>query len=79
MSELLNNPMLIFWGAITLMCIVPVIAGAWYKIRKAELEAGLKREMIERGMSADEICRVLHASPTHQIDETDEKHKERAT
>ncbi len=62
MDELLANQTLIFWTAIVLISGVPVVAHYWYKTRKAELEASLKREMIERGMSADEICKVLAAS-----------------
>jgi hypothetical protein len=33
----------------------------WLKHRQRELDAELKREMIERGMSADDIIRVLNA------------------
>jgi hypothetical protein len=52
---------LIFWGAILLICVVPSISYYLYKWRKSELEADLKHEMIARGMSADEIERVLSA------------------
>lgn len=51
-----------------LIAIVAIIAGAWASVRRvearaqiAELEAALKQQMIERGMSADEIERVLAA------------------
>lgn len=63
MHELLQNPAFIFWGSITLISVVPVVAHYWYKLRRHEIEADLKREMIERGMSADEIQRVLDARP----------------
>jgi hypothetical protein len=52
---------LIFWGAIVLICCVPSISYYLYKWRKSELETELKRDMIARGMSADEIERVLGA------------------
>jgi hypothetical protein len=78
MPEWANNFHLIFWGSITLICIVPVISGCWYKIRKAELEAGLKRDMIERGMSADEIERILQAPSNCRRDKAAREVGERA-
>lgn len=33
----------------------------WHKIRKAEITAALKRDMLNRGMSAQEIQTVLEA------------------
>ena len=56
-----ENSTLIFWGAIVLICCVPSISFYLYKWRKTELETDLKRDMIARGMSADEIERVLGA------------------
>lgn len=56
----LNNT-LIFWTAIVLICVVPSISYYLYRWRKTELDAELKREMIARGMSAEEIVRVLAA------------------
>ena len=51
-----------------LIAITAVIGGAWARVRRVELqahlaetEAVLKQQMIERGMSADEIVRVLDA------------------
>jgi len=61
-SEILNSPSAVFWIAITLMVIVPTIAQYWHKSRRDEIEADLKREMIQRGMSADDIVKVLRAS-----------------
>jgi len=52
---------LIFWIAIGAICIVPTISYFLYLWRKSELDAELKRDMIARGMSADEIERVLAA------------------
>ena len=52
---------LIFWIAIGAICIVPTISYFLYQWRKSELDAELKRDMIARGMSADEIERVLAA------------------
>ena len=44
--------------------IVAVVAGAWFKIEQLKSENELKRTMIERGMSADEIERVLSVRST---------------
>jgi len=65
MSEFFNNhgTALIFWTSFTLICVVPSIAAYWWKVRKAETEAALKHDMLARGMSAEEIERVLAASP----------------
>jgi hypothetical protein len=45
-----------------LTAIVATVAKYWQKARRDELDATLKQQMIERGMSADEIIRVLQAS-----------------
>jgi len=55
------NDTLIFWAAIVLICVVPSVSYYLYRWRKAELDAELKRDMVTRGMSADEIERVLAA------------------
>jgi hypothetical protein len=38
-----------------------IAADFWQRIRKAEIVAKLKHDMLERGMSADEIQDVLDA------------------
>jgi hypothetical protein len=60
--EVLQNPLFIIFGSVTLMAVLPTLGHYWYKARKAELEASLKQEMLQRGMSADEICQVLGAT-----------------
>jgi hypothetical protein len=62
MTELLQNPLLIIFGSLTITSVVSTAAYYWHKTQKAELEASLKLEMIQRGMSADEIERVLQAT-----------------
>ncbi len=49
-----------------LIAVVAIVCAAWTRVRRteaqahiAELEAALKQQMIEKGMSADEIERVL--------------------
>lgn len=56
-----QNTTLVFWGAIVLICTVPVVCHYWCENRRAEQEAALKRDMLQRGMSAEEIERVLAA------------------
>jgi hypothetical protein len=62
MHELLSNPIFIIFASITLMSVIPSVAHYWHKVRQAELEASLKHEMLQRGMSAEEIRGVLAAS-----------------
>jgi hypothetical protein len=43
-----------------LICgVVAIVMGVGLEIRKTELAAGLKKTMLERGMSADEIRMVM--------------------
>jgi len=41
--------------------LAAIIGMAWYKMNKVRFEIDLKRSMVERGMSADEIERVIAA------------------
>jgi len=61
-EHLLSQPVFIIFTSITIMSVASTAAYYWHKVRRAELEASLKHEMIERGMSAGEIERVLQAS-----------------
>ena len=64
MLELLKNPdpLLLICAWFTITSVTSTVAYYWHKLQKAELEASLKQEMIQRGMSADEIERVIQAS-----------------
>jgi len=42
--------------------IVAVITLQWRRVRVAEIEAALKQQMLERGMSPAEIEQVVHAT-----------------
>ena len=44
-----------------LFLAICVIAGHWLAHRRSELDASLKQDMLDRGMSADEIEKVLKA------------------
>jgi hypothetical protein len=67
MTELLKeNPWLII---VVLALLVPIfgivfgtVTGYLARVRQAELEAGLKQDMLARGMSAEEIRTVIEAS-----------------
>jgi hypothetical protein len=69
MSELFqgdSGQTLIAVIAILTICGGPFFVGAWVLWllhRKHERQDEMKREMIERGMSADDIVRVLNAGP----------------
>ena len=45
-----------------LIAITAIISGQWRRIRQAEIDAALKQEMLNRGMPAEEIERVVRAS-----------------
>jgi hypothetical protein len=56
------------WAALALIVVGGAVCSAvggvavqWRKARQAEVEAGLKAQMIERGMSAEEIERVIQS------------------
>ena len=45
-----------------LVCaITAIITGTWGKVRRTEIVAALKQDMLSRGMSADDIRTVLEA------------------
>jgi len=43
--------------------IIAIIAGVWHKHAQHKAETALKRQMIDRGMSAEEIAMVISAKP----------------
>jgi hypothetical protein len=46
-----------------LITLLSVRLGTWHKVRSEEIAAEIKRDMLDRGMSADEIKTVLDAGP----------------
>jgi hypothetical protein len=45
-----------------LLCgLVAIVMGIWHEHRKTEVSAALKQEMLNRGMTADDIERILNA------------------
>jgi hypothetical protein len=72
-------PLLAIAGGI-LIALTSIIANQWRRVRQAELqlrhaelEASLKQEMINRGMSVDEIRQVLEAKTSSSIRPADQK------
>jgi hypothetical protein len=48
-------------GGGLLIALVAVVGGIWKDVRRREIAAGLKHDMLDRGMSAEEIRMVLDA------------------
>jgi len=60
-QALFSHPETAVFGMIVLCVAIPVIASAWQKVARIRADTDLKQSMIERGMSVDEIERVLKA------------------
>jgi hypothetical protein len=48
-------------GGPMLVGLVAVVMGSWQKVRMTEQQTTLKRELLDRGFSAEEIVRVIEA------------------
>lgn len=57
-------------GCATLVVIVlvSVLSTYWHKVKSDQIEADLKRDMLDRGMTADEIQKVIEATPQSGMD-----------
>lgn len=53
--------LLVFFVVTGVTLIATTLITQWRKHRQAEMDAALKQEMLQRGMSAEEIERVLAA------------------
>jgi hypothetical protein len=65
--QYLVNPFGVAVVAIIFGCLAGIcssIATAWQRVRRAEIEATLKHRMLEQGMSADDIKKVLESGRT---------------
>ena len=69
MNELFTSPNAapVLGTGIMFICAAVIAVGCtiavqWRKARQTEVECALKQEMIERGMSADDILRVIAAT-----------------
>lgn len=56
------------WLVIGLLVLAGFVAVQWRKVRIAQENAGLKRQMIEQGFTPDDIVRVIQAdAPTRRV------------
>lgn len=57
-------------GCVTLVLVAlgSVLAGVWSAVRTKQIETDLKRDMLDRGMSAEEIEKVISAMPQSGFD-----------
>jgi hypothetical protein len=51
-------------GIVAVVFTFTIFIATIYKMHKNRLEDSLKRELLDRGMSADEIAAVVRARPT---------------
>jgi hypothetical protein len=56
------------FAALSIPAAVAIVAYFWYKLRRDEMLANLKRELSDRGMSAEEIRAVIEAAPHGSTD-----------
>ena len=49
-------------ACVLLVGIVRIISDAWERIRRAQIESDLKLDMLDRGLSAEDIERIVNAS-----------------
>lgn len=54
---------IIMLGALVLVLVALIVFGTICKMHKNRLDDALKRELLERGMSAEEIATVIRAKP----------------
>jgi hypothetical protein len=52
---------LFIFGGWVIVAIVRSFTDSWRRVREAEQSAALKQSMVEKGMSAEDIERVLNA------------------
>jgi hypothetical protein len=55
--------LLLVWCLVFIAFVTSVICATIYGMHKNRLENALKRELLERGMSAEEIATVIRAKP----------------
>ena len=64
-----------------MIAIVAIVASQWRKVRIAEMEGTLKQQMLDKGMSAADIEKVMNASPEFagQVGSTGDESLDKAT
>ena len=51
------------FAALSIPAAAAIVAYFWYKLRRDEMVTSLKRELSDRGMTAEEIRAVIEAAP----------------
>ena len=64
MPEIFGSFWFVLFASITITSVVATVAQAWQKVRRTEQEAVLKQEMLQRGLSVEEMERLLHTTST---------------
>ena len=62
MERLLTDPLFLVFSWLTLTSVVGSVGYYWSRARRDDQEAALKHEMLQQGMSADDIVKVIQAS-----------------
>ena len=60
--------LVLIFAAVSIPASAAIIANCWFKLRRDEMLVSLKRELADRGMSADEIRAVIEATPHGSTD-----------
>jgi hypothetical protein len=62
MPELLTNFYFLLYGMITIIVVVVTLARAWVVTHQASAELEFKKQLLQRGLSVEEIERLMTAS-----------------
>ncbi len=60
--HIITQPPVLALGGGAIVSLVAIVAAFWSQVRRAEMDATLKLEMVKRGMSSEEILQILRAS-----------------
>jgi hypothetical protein len=61
MLDLFQNFWFLVFAFLVIVSVVGTVTQAWQKVRRADREAALKEAMIQRGLSVEEMERLLRA------------------
>jgi len=53
----------IVFGSLIVIAIAGIIGGTFSRVHRRRLEADIKRDMLDRGMTADDIAQVVESAP----------------
>lgn len=67
MPELFANFYFLLFGGITVIVVVGILARTWVVTHRSSAELEMKVQMLQRGMSAEDIERVMAASAQREL------------